>query len=208
MINQPFAVVPALHSVLFYSFYSQIRCIALRVCKLRMGFSVPSIIWVGAELMQITMQRTRPAWPAKTKLRMTLDCSRKAKEMAMMSGLFVEGGRQTLLYSCKRQEWERSEKSSKKTSRLLPEQGDHKQQTLKHRNGNNVDRNAPITSKHVFPKRSAKTIDGTEKPKIPLKFAKRATRYNEFGYRSFSLSRNKNINWKPSSGRSQENEML
>ena len=51
-------------------------------------------------------------------------------------------------------------------------------------------------------------IDGTEKPKIPLKFAKRATRYNEFGYRSFSLSRNKNINWKPSSGRSQENEML
>ena len=50
MINQPFAVVPALLSVLFYSFYSQIRCIALRVCKLRMGFSVPSIIWVGAEL--------------------------------------------------------------------------------------------------------------------------------------------------------------
>ena len=41
--------------------------------------------------MQITMQRTRPAWPAKTKLRMTLDCSRKAKEMAMMSGLFAEG---------------------------------------------------------------------------------------------------------------------
>ena len=27
-------------------------------------------------------------------------------------------------------------------------------------------------------------------------------------YRSFSLSRNKKINWKPSSGRSQENEML
>ena len=28
------------------------------------------------------------------------------------------------------------------------------------------------------------------------------------GYRSFSLSRNKKLNWKPSSGRSQENEML
>ena len=27
-------------------------------------------------------------------------------------------------------------------------------------------------------------------------------------YRLFSLSRNKEINWKPSSGRSQENEML
>ena len=27
-------------------------------------------------------------------------------------------------------------------------------------------------------------------------------------YRSFSLSRNKKINWKPSSGRSQENEMV
>ena len=52
--------------------------------------------------MQITMQRTRPAWPAKTKLRMTLDCSRIAKKNVMMSGLFVEGGRQTLLYSCKK----------------------------------------------------------------------------------------------------------
>ena len=77
---------------------SQIRWIALRVYKLRMGFSVPSIIWVGAEFMQITMQRTRPAWPAKTKPRMTLDCSRIAKEIAMMSGLFVEGRGQTLLY--------------------------------------------------------------------------------------------------------------
>ena len=27
-------------------------------------------------------------------------------------------------------------------------------------------------------------------------------------YRSFSLSRNKKINWKPSSGRSRENDML
>ena len=44
-----------------------------------------------------------------------------------------------------------------------------------------VDQNAPITSKHVFPKRSAKMTDGREKPKIPSKFAKRAARYNEFG---------------------------
>ena len=48
--------------------------------------------------------------------------------------------------------------------------GDHKQRTLKHRN--KVDRNAPITSKDVFPKRSAKMIDGT---------AKRTARYKEFG---------------------------
>ena len=39
------------------------------------------------------------AWPAKTKLRMTLDCSRIAKEIAMMNGIFVEGRRHTLLYS-------------------------------------------------------------------------------------------------------------
>ena len=25
-------------------------------------------MWVGVELMQITMQRTRPAWPAKNKI--------------------------------------------------------------------------------------------------------------------------------------------
>ena len=46
-------------------------------------------------------QRIRPAWPVKTKLRMNLDGSRIAKEIAMMSGLFVEGRRQTLLCSCK-----------------------------------------------------------------------------------------------------------
>ena len=44
------------------------------------------------------LQHTRSAWPAKTKLRMTLDCSRIAKEITMMNGIFVEGRRQTLLY--------------------------------------------------------------------------------------------------------------
>ena len=160
--------------------YSQIRCIALRVSKLRMRFCVPSIIWVGVELMQITRQRTLPAWPAKTKLRMTLNCSRIANEIAMISGIFVEGRRQSLLYSCKR-----PQKASKKTSRSLPE-------TMRNRvitssepwktETNKVDGNTPITSKHSFPKRSAKMIDGTETPKIPSKFAERAARYNEFGY--------------------------
>ena len=32
--------------------------------------------------MQILMQRAHPAWPAKTKLRMTLDCSGIAKNLA------------------------------------------------------------------------------------------------------------------------------
>ena len=41
----------------------------------------------------------------------------------MMSGIFVKDRRQTLLYYCKRQEKERSEKFSEKTSRLLPETG-------------------------------------------------------------------------------------
>ena len=44
--------------------------------------------------MQMTMQSTRLAWRAKTKLRMTLDCSRIAKKIVMMSRLFVKGKRQ------------------------------------------------------------------------------------------------------------------
>ena len=50
----------------------------------------------------IIMQRTQLNWPIKTKLRMTLDWSRLAKEIAMTSGIFDESRRQTLLYSCKR----------------------------------------------------------------------------------------------------------
>ena len=155
--------------------YSQIHCIALCICKLWMGFSVPSIIWVGAELMQITMQRTHPA----AKLRMTQDCSR-LRNNVIMSGFFVEGRRQTLLYSCK------NKKDQKILWRKLvdsyPKWGDDKQVTLKHRNKQSGS-NAPITSKHVFPKRSAKMIDGTEKPKIPLNFAKRTAQYNECGFK-------------------------
>ena len=72
---------------------------------------------------------------------------------------------------------DKDKKDHKKLRRKLvdhcPKQGDYKQRTLKHRKSK-VDRNAPITCKHVFPKRSAKRIDGTEKPKIPSKFAKPA----------------------------------
>ena len=62
---------------------------------------------MGPELRYI---RTLPAWPATTKLWMTLDCSRIAKETAMVSGIFVQGTWQTLLYSSKWQDYERSEK--------------------------------------------------------------------------------------------------
>lgn len=48
--------------------------------------------------MQITMHRARVARPAKIKLRMTLDYSRITKEISMVSGIFIEGRSQTLLY--------------------------------------------------------------------------------------------------------------
>ena len=54
-----------------------------------LSFSLPSNILLKAGLMQITMERVLPAW-----LRMTLDCSRIAKEIAMVSGfLSKKGGR-------------------------------------------------------------------------------------------------------------------
>ena len=60
------------------------------------GFSVPSIFVAKTGLRQITMQRAHPAL-----LRMTLDCSSIVKEIVMVSGFFVTGRRQMLLYSCK-----------------------------------------------------------------------------------------------------------
>ena len=54
---------------------------------------------------------------------------------------------------------------------ILPETGLSQATTLETRKQNKVDTNEQITSKDVFPKRSAKMIDGTEKPNIPLTFA-------------------------------------
>ena len=82
------------------------------------------------------MQRIRPAWPAKRKLRMTLNCSRITKEIAMMTGIFnllKAGGRHCLSFAR-----DKNKKDHKKLRRKLvdqgPKQGDHKQRTLKHRN--------------------------------------------------------------------------
>ena len=54
---------------------------------------------------------------------------------------------------------------------ILPETGLSQATNLETRKQNKVDRNEQITSKDVFPKRSVKMTDGTEKPKIPLTFA-------------------------------------
>ena len=153
------------------------------------GFSVLSIIWVGVELMQITTQRTRPAWPAKTKLRMTLNCWRIAKKSRWwVEFLLRAGGTHCFLLA--------SDKYKKDHKKLRRKLIDHCLKLTVRSNWvitssepwntetNKVDRNAPITSKHAFPKRFAKMTDGTEKPKIPSKFAKRAARYKELGYNS------------------------
>ena len=84
--------------------------------------------------MQITMQRTRPAWPARTKLRMALNCSRIAKQIAMISGIFVEGRRQTMLNLARDKNKKDHKKLRKKLVDHCPKQGDQKQRTLKQRN--------------------------------------------------------------------------
>ena len=94
-----------------------------------LGFSVPSIFWVGARSMQITMfERARPAWPTKTKLRINGKgnrdgewnfCRRREADIA----LFLQVTRITQL-----------RKFSKQTNHYSPKRDDHKQQTLKHRN--------------------------------------------------------------------------
>ena len=48
--------------------------------------------------------------------------------------------------------------------------------------------NQTHADKHVFPKRSVKMIDGTEKPQIPLKFAKRTAGYKEFRCNTLSVN--------------------
>ena len=78
--------------------------------------------------MQITMQRTRPAWPAKTTLRMTLECSRIAddewtfcREQEADAALFLQETRTRKI-------------RRRKLADYCPEQGDHKQPALKHKN--------------------------------------------------------------------------
>ena len=77
------------------------------------------------------------------------------------------------------------------TSRLLPETGrsqSNKPWNMKQTKQTEIHQSQIIktrtfwthASKHVFPKRSTKMIDGTEKPKLPSNFAKCTARCNEF----------------------------
>ena len=124
-----------------------------------LGFSVPSMIWVKAGLMQITMWRAHPAW-----LRMTLDCSRIAKVMAMVSG--SRGRRCFILASDKNKKDQKNLRS--RLSKLVdyyPIQVDHKSTNLEKRNKQNglksTNRESQTrtfwtrASTHVFPKRPA-----------------------------------------------------
>ena len=142
--------------------YSQIRCIALRVCKLRMGFSVPSIIWVGVELMQITMQRTRPAWPAKNKIENDRKNDQEQRRNRDDEWNFCWGQEADIALFLQETRIKKIIKSFE--GRAITSSEPWNTET------NKVDRNTPITSKHAFSKRSAKMNDGTEKPKLPSKF--------------------------------------
>ena len=57
---------------------------------------------------------------------MTLDCSRIAKEIATVSGFFVEGGRQTLLYSDTDKKDQKNLCGKLKEVEYCPKQDDHK----------------------------------------------------------------------------------
>ena len=85
--------------------YNVICCIALHVCKLRTDFgffcSVNHFSEGGVNANHnVTCLLSLAENDSQS--------SRIAKEIAMVSGFFVKGRRQTLLYSCKWQEWERS----------------------------------------------------------------------------------------------------
>ena len=97
-----------------------------------------------------------------------------------------EGNRDDEWTFCRRQEADialflqetcKNKKHQKNLWRKLvdncPKEGNHKQRTLKNRNKQSGSKWS-ITSKHVFPKRTATMNDRTEKPKIPFKFVKHA----------------------------------
>ena len=116
--------------------------------------------------MQITMQRTRPAWPAKTKLRMTLNCSRIAKEIAMMSGIYW--GRYCFILAR-----DKDKKDHKKLRRKLVDHCPKQNETGRSEEANlETQKQIKWIEMHQsqvnmgFLERSTKNIDGTENPKF------------------------------------------
>ena len=81
--------------------YRVICCIALRVLQTDFGFFCSVNHFSEGE---VNANHNVTCSPSLTEN--DSDYSKIAKEIAMVSGLFVKGRRQTLLYSCKWQEWE------------------------------------------------------------------------------------------------------
>ena len=140
------------------------RCV---LCKLRrdLGFSGPSIIWVGAKLMQITMQRTCPAWPVNTKLTWNWEWPWTVMNYSNRNR-DGEWNFCFILASDKNKKDQENLRS--KLVDYCPKQDDHKQRTLKHRNEQNGSKSTnhksktktfwTRSSKQSSPKRSAKMI--------------------------------------------------
>ena len=86
-----------------------------------------------AGLIQITIQHACPAWPAKKKLRMTLDCSIIAKEIMMVSGNLLREGARLLCFILARgiDILKKENLRSKLVDLYCSKQDEHKQQNLK-----------------------------------------------------------------------------
>ena len=140
-------------------------------------------IWGFSAPPSIKQNRTKTK--TKTELR-----AGQRKSWWCVEFLPTEGGRHCSFAS------DKNKKGQKNIWSKLVDYGlkcnDHKQRTLKHRNKTNRAKSSNRKLKtmtlwtcpskcHVFPKRTVKMIDWTEKPKIPLKLAKRTAQYNEFG---------------------------
>ena len=85
------------------TFYSQIRCITLCILQNLKGFwdlifCIINDLGGGRVNANHNTLRACPAWSAKTKLRMTPDCSIIAKEIVMVSGNFLREGARLLCF--------------------------------------------------------------------------------------------------------------
>ena len=152
-----------------------------------MGFSVPSIIWLGVELMHITMQCNSPSLARKNKIENDPKLLKKSKGNRDDEWNFCWGQEADIAF-LQETRIRKIIKSFEANWLIIAWNGEITSSEPWNTETNQVDRNAPITSKYVFPKRSAKMIDGTEKPKTPSKFEKHAARYNEFGYNNLYLT--------------------
>ena len=131
-----------LHSSSYVFFYcitcSQIHCIALCVCKFGMGFSVLSIIWVGVELIQITMQHNSPSLARKNKIENDPKLLKKSEGNRDDEWNFCWGQEADIALFLQETRIRKIIKSLEENFSIIAwnsvRQGDQKQRTLKHRN--------------------------------------------------------------------------